>query len=140
MLTRDYLQCFKKGSSRISEMGGFIFKIRLAEVSRVAFMYNTVISFARSCTVMRGRCCCESVTEGISHKLSHYDSSLWRRWTEKMGHAHALFRIAMLRPRARAGGRAHAGRCQLSTRTATPTPLQDDLHDGCAKCYSVAQV
>ena len=33
MLTRDYLQCFKKGSSRISEMGGFIFKIRLAEVT-----------------------------------------------------------------------------------------------------------
>ena len=32
VLTKDYLQCFKKGSSRISEMGGFVFKIRLTEV------------------------------------------------------------------------------------------------------------
>ena len=43
VLTRDYLQCFKKGSSRISEMGGFIFKIRLAEVSHVC---GNIISFA----------------------------------------------------------------------------------------------
>ena len=43
VLTRDYLQCFKKGSSRISEMGGFIFKIRLAEVSHVC---SYTISFA----------------------------------------------------------------------------------------------
>lgn len=33
VLTTEYLQCFKKGSSKISEMGGFIFRIRLAEVS-----------------------------------------------------------------------------------------------------------
>ena len=32
VLTKDYLQCYKKGSSRISEMGGFIFKIKLSEV------------------------------------------------------------------------------------------------------------
>lgn len=32
VLTKDHLQCFKKGSSRISEMGGFVFKIRLTEV------------------------------------------------------------------------------------------------------------
>ena len=32
ILTADYLQCFKKASSRISEMGGFIFKLRLSEV------------------------------------------------------------------------------------------------------------
>ena len=32
VLTKDSLQCFKKGSSRISEMGGFIFKVRLTEV------------------------------------------------------------------------------------------------------------
>lgn len=38
VLTRDYLQCFKKGSSRISEMGGFIFKIRLAEVEEVELL------------------------------------------------------------------------------------------------------
>ena len=28
ILTTDYLQCFKKGSSRITEMGEFIFKVR----------------------------------------------------------------------------------------------------------------
>lgn len=116
MLTRDYLQCFKKGSSRISEMGGFIFKIRLAEVT------YTVISFAPFLPVMRGRCC-----EGISHKLSHYDCSLWRHGSaavdRKMGHA----LTHQSAEDAGAGGRA--GRCQLSTRTATPTA-------GCAKYYS----
>ena len=33
VLTKDYLQCFKKGTSRITEMGGFIYGIRLTEVS-----------------------------------------------------------------------------------------------------------
>ena len=28
ILTPDYLQCFKKGTSRITEMGEFIFKVR----------------------------------------------------------------------------------------------------------------
>jgi hypothetical protein len=28
ILTKDYFHCFKKGSSRITEMGGFIFKVR----------------------------------------------------------------------------------------------------------------
>lgn len=32
VLTKDYLQCFKKGTSRITEMGGFIYGIRLSEV------------------------------------------------------------------------------------------------------------
>ena len=32
VLTNDYLQCFKKGSSRITEMGGFIYGLRLSEV------------------------------------------------------------------------------------------------------------
>ena len=32
VLTKDYLQCFKKGTSRITEMGGFIYGIRLTEV------------------------------------------------------------------------------------------------------------
>ena len=35
ILTSDYLQCFKKGTSRITEMGGFIFKIRLSEIEGV---------------------------------------------------------------------------------------------------------
>ena len=32
MLTQDYLQCFRRGSSKISEMGSFIYRIRLCEV------------------------------------------------------------------------------------------------------------
>ena len=32
VLTADYLQCFRRGTSRITEMGAFIFKIRLSEV------------------------------------------------------------------------------------------------------------
>ena len=32
ILTQDYLQCFKKSTSKISEMGGFIFKLKLSEV------------------------------------------------------------------------------------------------------------
>ena len=35
VLTKDYLQCFKKGTSRITEMGGFIYGIRLSEVKRM---------------------------------------------------------------------------------------------------------
>ncbi|XP_059087159.1 uncharacterized protein LOC131883662 isoform X2 [Tigriopus californicus] len=35
ILTPDYLQCFKKGSSRMTEMGGFIFKLKLAEIEEV---------------------------------------------------------------------------------------------------------
>ena len=30
ILTRDLLQCFKKETSKITEMGGFIFKVRPA--------------------------------------------------------------------------------------------------------------
>ena len=33
ILTKDYLQCFKRGTSRITEMGPFMFKVRLSEVS-----------------------------------------------------------------------------------------------------------
>jgi len=32
ILTKDFLQCFKKETSKITEMGGFIFKIKLSEV------------------------------------------------------------------------------------------------------------
>ena len=34
VLTNDYLQCYKKGTSRITEMGGFIYGLRLSEVRR----------------------------------------------------------------------------------------------------------
>ena len=37
ILTEDYLQCFKRGTSRITEMGAFIFKIKLIEVRMEEF-------------------------------------------------------------------------------------------------------
>ena len=39
ILTSNYLQCFKKGTSRITEMGGFIFKLRLSEVRRTSISH-----------------------------------------------------------------------------------------------------
>ena len=41
VLTKDYLQCFKKGSSRITEMGGFIYGIRLSEVKELSIIIVT---------------------------------------------------------------------------------------------------
>jgi len=38
VLTNDYLQCFKKGSSRITEMGGFIYGLRLSEILEVQLL------------------------------------------------------------------------------------------------------
>ncbi len=35
VLTPDYLQCFRRGTSRLTEMGGFVFKVRLSEVESV---------------------------------------------------------------------------------------------------------
>jgi len=35
ILTNDYLQCFRRGSSKLSEMGSFIFRIRLCEIEEV---------------------------------------------------------------------------------------------------------
>merc|ERR1712080_329494 len=43
ILTSDYLQCFKKGtSSRITEMGEFIFKIKLCDVEDVELLDRRV--------------------------------------------------------------------------------------------------
>merc|ERR1711962_873419 len=38
VLTKDYLQCFKKGTSRITEMGGFIYGIRLSDIVEVQLL------------------------------------------------------------------------------------------------------
>ena len=38
ILTKDLLQCFKKGTSRITEMGEFIFSIKLAEVESLELL------------------------------------------------------------------------------------------------------
>ena len=40
ILTEDYLQCFKRGTSRITEMGAFIFKIKLVEVRNYGYQYQ----------------------------------------------------------------------------------------------------
>ena len=38
ILTKEYFHCFKKGSSRMTEMGGFIFKLKLMEVDHVELL------------------------------------------------------------------------------------------------------
>ena len=45
VLTKDYLQCFKKGTSRITEMGGFIYGIRLSDVSFFQDFYGILYNF-----------------------------------------------------------------------------------------------
>ena len=51
MLTNEYLQCFRKGTSKISEMGGFIYRIRLSEVRflfyKMKFYYMYLFCFCR---------------------------------------------------------------------------------------------
>jgi len=38
ILTNDYFQCFKKGSSKVTEMGEYIFKVKLASISSVSLL------------------------------------------------------------------------------------------------------
>jgi len=38
ILTKDYFHCFKKATSRITEMGGFIFKLKLTEVETIELL------------------------------------------------------------------------------------------------------
>merc|ERR1719483_1695029 len=38
ILTEDYLQCFKKENSRISEMGPFLFKLKLSDIEDVCLL------------------------------------------------------------------------------------------------------
>ena len=35
LLNNDYLQCFRKGTSKLSEMGSFIYRIRLCEIQDI---------------------------------------------------------------------------------------------------------
>ena len=48
ILTSNYLQCFKKGTSRITEMGGFIFKLRLSEVRTVNFVDDSMYALMQA--------------------------------------------------------------------------------------------
>jgi len=64
ILTKDLLQCFKKETSKITEMGGFIFKIKLSDVEAIELLdkrgYLTIcISLQREGKVYLRR------TEGI---------------------------------------------------------------------------
>lgn len=51
ILTKDFLQCFKKETSKITEMGGFIFKIKLSEVENCELLdkrgYLTICLFIK---------------------------------------------------------------------------------------------
>lgn len=40
VLTRDYLACFRRGSTKYSEMGSFIFKVRTSRWIRVCVVLN----------------------------------------------------------------------------------------------------
>ena len=55
MLTNEYLQCFRKGTSKISEMGGFIYRIRLSEV-RIFFKKILCIYFVFVGSSVQGDC------------------------------------------------------------------------------------
>jgi hypothetical protein len=44
ILTKDYFHCFKKASSRITEMGGFIFKVSVLHTFLLAFILLLCIS------------------------------------------------------------------------------------------------
>lgn len=38
VLTRDYLNCFKKGTSRLSEMGEFLYKVKIGEIEDIELL------------------------------------------------------------------------------------------------------
>lgn len=40
LLTQDYLQAFKKSTNQMSEMGRFLFKLKLSEVTRTSVKGN----------------------------------------------------------------------------------------------------
>ncbi|XP_068083247.1 uncharacterized protein [Anabrus simplex] len=57
ILTRDYLHCFKRAADKISNMGQFIFKVKLVDVERVEWInkktYSTVaLALARDGRVL----------------------------------------------------------------------------------------
>ena len=43
ILTTDYLQCFKKGSSKVTEMGEFIFKVSIGHVLYIHRLFSTLL-------------------------------------------------------------------------------------------------
>ena len=76
ILTRDLLQCFKKGTSRITEMGEFIFSIKLAEVEAIELLdkrgYLTICINQKADGRMYLR-----LQEGIRDWFYHLQSSVY---------------------------------------------------------------
>jgi hypothetical protein len=90
ILTKDFLQCFKKESSKISEMGGFIFKIKLSEIESVELLdkrgYLTVsINLVRESKVFLRR------TEGIRDWFQALRESIKDSKTRKCNRSSAIF-------------------------------------------------
>jgi len=90
ILTKDLVQCFKKGTSRITEMGEFIFSIKLAEVEAIELLdkrgYLTIcISLQREGKVYLRR------TEGIRDWYNAIKESMEESKVRRNNRASAIF-------------------------------------------------
>ena len=90
ILTKDLVQCFKKGTSRITEMGEFIFSIKLAEVETIELLdkrgYLTIcISLQREGKVYLRR------TEGIRDWYNAIKESMEESKVRRNNRASAIF-------------------------------------------------
>merc|ERR1719237_1338840 len=90
ILTRDLLQCFKKGTSRITEMGEFIFSIKLPEVEAIELLdkrgYLTIcINLQREGKVYLRR------TEGIRDWYNAIRESMEESKVRRNNRASAIF-------------------------------------------------
>jgi len=90
ILTKDFLQCFKKGTSRITEMGDFIFKIKLSDVDMMELLdkkgYLTIcISLQREGKVFLRR------TEGIRDWYDAILENMEESKRRKKNRASAIF-------------------------------------------------
>ena len=57
ILTKDYFHCFKKATSRITEMGGFIFKVSYMYVLLLCMLYmflGITVEFEKSANILGG--------------------------------------------------------------------------------------
>merc|ERR1719373_917376 len=95
ILTRDLLQCFKKETSKITEMGGFIFKIKLSEVEGIELLdkrgYLTIcITLLREGKVYLRRAdgirdWFEAIRENMKESRARMDNWMVQRKLGKLG-------------------------------------------------------
>lgn len=90
ILTKDLLQCFKKETSKITDMGGFIFKIKLSDVDDVELLdkrgYLTIcITLQKEGKVFLRR------TEGIRDWFEAIKENLQESKNRKSNRASAIF-------------------------------------------------